>query len=53
MFALFSVSFAQHEAAVSQNLITIQYNIRLLTIADKPQLSLKIYTIAIHTNIST
>jgi len=30
---------------------TIQYNTRLLTIADMPQLSFKIYTIAIHTNI--
>jgi len=29
----------------------IQYNIRFLTIADRPQLSSKIYTIAIHTNI--
>jgi len=27
---------------------TIQYNIRLLTIADMPQLSLKIHTIRIH-----
>jgi len=39
------------ETECEKDLGTMQYNIRLLTIADMPQLSLKIYTIAIHTNI--